>query len=84
MLDFAVMVGQDLLEVKGSFIVDSTPIEDQLLQSAVLGQSLCQVFEALRAELVIAEIELGGRDQVVGTESVAQVEAAHRSDLVDL
>ena len=82
-LNFAVVVGQYLLQVERSFVVDSATVEDKLFEGAVLAQSLGQVFQALGAKFIVAEVEFSGGDHVSWTEGVAEVEAAGGGDLVD-
>ena len=83
MFNFAVMIGQYLLQVERSFVVDSAAVEDKLFEGAVLAQSLGQVFQALGAKFIVAEVEFSGGDHVAGTEGIAEVEAACGGDLVD-
>ena len=83
MFNFAVMIGQYLLQVERSFVVDSAAVEDKLFEGAVLSQSLCQIFQPLGAKFIVAEVEFGGWYHVAGTEGVAEAEAADGRDLVD-
>ena len=83
MFNFAVMIGQYLLQVERSLVVDSAAIEDKLFKGAVLSQSLSQIFQALGAKFIVAEVEFGGRYHVTWAEGVAKVKAACGGDLVD-